>query len=580
MINEQMKIWVSFWFFSLLTFANTFAGVGSFTPITGSPFPSGASPASVAYSPIISGNLFAGIPNYNDASVTVYQVNQTNGVFSQVTSSPFMTGNLPAWLAFSPVLPGNLLFAAIVNFNDNNVSVYSVDPLTGFFTPVAGSPFSDGTNNTSAPYGVAFSPLLESGKLFAAVTNTDKDTVSVFEVNQTTGFFTPVTGSPFATGSGPYIGSFSPVVSGGLFAAVPNYNDGNVSVYSVDQNSGYFTEIANSPFNAGTNPYDISYSPIVDGNLFAAVANDTSNNISVYSVDQATGAFLSNVTGSPFSAGAGTIGTNAVTFSPLISGTLFAAAANFSSNNISVYTVNTNTGVFTPVSGSPFASGSEPDGIAFSPLLTGGLFAATANYGSNNSTVYQVTLLSLTPQVMNVDPSQGIVCGNASVTITGTNFTGATAVYFGNIPAISFSVISDSQIIAVSPVEPAGTVDISVVTPSGISTNTPADQYIYLAIGTPREPQNCKGVINKRKRSEMASLKISWDRSPSGYVSFYRVYKDDCIVGIIPANNPLVYCTCICSRCDACGYSITAVNCANQESPHARVWKVHKTRCR
>jgi hypothetical protein len=37
------------------------------------------------------------------------------------------------------------------------------------------------------------------------------------------------------------------------------------------------------------------------------------------------------------------------------------------------------------------------------------------------------------------------------VTITGTNFTGATAVRFGAINAASFTVDSDTQITAVSP---------------------------------------------------------------------------------------------------------------------------------
>ena len=41
--------------------------------------------------------------------------------------------------------------------------------------------------------------------------------------------------------------------------------------------------------------------------------------------------------------------------------------------------------------------------------------------------------------------------GGTSVTITGTNFTGATAVTFGGIAATSFTVNSATQITAVAP---------------------------------------------------------------------------------------------------------------------------------
>ena len=59
--------------------------------------------------------------------------------------------------------------------------------------------------------------------------------------------------------------------------------------------------------------------------------------------------------------------------------------------------------------------------------------------------------------------------GGATVTINGTNFTGATAVSFGGIAAASFNVISATQIDAV--VSAGGTSgNIQVTTPGGIAT--------------------------------------------------------------------------------------------------------------
>lgn len=55
------------------------------------------------------------------------------------------------------------------------------------------------------------------------------------------------------------------------------------------------------------------------------------------------------------------------------------------------------------------------------------------------------------PVVTNVSPNTGPYAGGTSVTITGTNFTGATAVSFGGIPAASFTVVNDTTITATTP---------------------------------------------------------------------------------------------------------------------------------
>jgi hypothetical protein len=66
------------------------------------------------------------------------------------------------------------------------------------------------------------------------------------------------------------------------------------------------------------------------------------------------------------------------------------------------------------------------------------------------------------------------------VTITGTGFTGATAVKFGSISAKSFTVSSPTSITAVSPkVKGTGTVDVTVTTPAGSSPTSPADQFTF-----------------------------------------------------------------------------------------------------
>ena len=87
-------------------------------------------------------------------------------------------------------------------------------------------------------------------------------------------------------------------------------------------------------------------------------------------------------------------------------------------------------------------------------------------------------VVSTGPVVTSVSPTSGTLFGGTSVTINGTNFTGATAVRFGDTDAASFVVNSDTRITAVSPAG-WGTVDLTVTTPSGTSAAVAADQYTY-----------------------------------------------------------------------------------------------------
>ena len=70
------------------------------------------------------------------------------------------------------------------------------------------------------------------------------------------------------------------------------------------------------------------------------------------------------------------------------------------------------------------------------------------------------------------------------MTITGTGFTGATAVDFGTTAATNLTVVSDTTITADSPAG-TGTVDVTVTTPAGTSPTSPADQFTFVAAAAP-----------------------------------------------------------------------------------------------
>jgi IPT/TIG domain len=95
---------------------------------------------------------------------------------------------------------------------------------------------------------------------------------------------------------------------------------------------------------------------------------------------------------------------------------------------------------------------------------------------------FQNTAIDIDPTISAVNPSSGDYGGGISVTITGANFTGATAVKFGVNNAASFTVNSATQITAVAPAG-AGVVDVRVTTPlGGASSIVAADQFTYTVV--------------------------------------------------------------------------------------------------
>ncbi|CAD6556740.1 hypothetical protein LMG27952_06182 [Paraburkholderia hiiakae] len=88
------------------------------------------------------------------------------------------------------------------------------------------------------------------------------------------------------------------------------------------------------------------------------------------------------------------------------------------------------------------------------------------------------------PTVTSVSPNSGPRGGGTAITITGTNFTGTTAVMFGATPATSFTFLSATQIVAGSPSAATGTVDITVTNANGTSATTVADQFTYYGAPT------------------------------------------------------------------------------------------------
>lgn len=81
------------------------------------------------------------------------------------------------------------------------------------------------------------------------------------------------------------------------------------------------------------------------------------------------------------------------------------------------------------------------------------------------------------PTVTAINPTSGDKAGGTTVTITGTNFGGATSVLFGDQPATHVAVVNSTTITAVTPAHAPAAVPVKVTT-NGLTLTLPT-QYTY-----------------------------------------------------------------------------------------------------
>ena len=153
-------------------------GDGTFTEVKGSPFalPSTATGPVAMTVADFNGD---GIPdlaivNQTTQNVTILQGNG-NGTFTEFTKSPIAVGKLPVAITSGTLGGSNGPALAIVNQQDNTVSVYLGNG-DGTFVAASQSPLATDTT----PSGVAIADLAQSSTGGIAVTNTGVGTVTVF----------------------------------------------------------------------------------------------------------------------------------------------------------------------------------------------------------------------------------------------------------------------------------------------------------------------------------------------------------------------------------------------------------------
>jgi hypothetical protein len=91
---------------------------------------------------------------------------------------------------------------------------------------------------------------------------------------------------------------------------------------------------------------------------------------------------------------------------------------------------------------------------------------------------YQAPPSSSAPTVTGISPVSGPEGGGTVVTVSGTDFVGATKVEFGSAAGTNLTIDSATQLRVTSPAG-TGTVDVRVTTPSGTSPVLTEDKFTY-----------------------------------------------------------------------------------------------------
>ena len=203
---------------------------------------------------------------------------------------------------------------------------------------------------------------------FAYVANNQDDTVSIFAIR---GYRLQAVGYVYTgSGSNPRAVVVTPSQA---FLYVAESNAG-IAGYAINNINGGLTPVPGSPFVTGS-MFSVAMHP--SGKFLVGVSG---TGVTIYAIDPGSGSLTSIQTvsgGSPVSAAIDPTGT-------------FLFTANVNSNNVSAFTINQNTGILTPVAGSPFPAGPSPQSVAIQHgkflYVTNGNDASVSAYAINTKT--------------------------------------------------------------------------------------------------------------------------------------------------------------------------------------------------
>jgi 6-phosphogluconolactonase len=232
-------------------------------------------------------------------------------------------------------------FAYVPNAGASTISAYSINA-QGQLAPLAVSPIA--VSGSKQLYETKIDP---TGQFLYVVDNTSPGGIYAFAIQSDGSLLALNAGLPYPTGNAPQSLAFDAT---GAFLYVLNLTDNSISAFSLNQSTGVLSTLATYPI-VETNPNPQAEQIVRAGN-FLYVAESATNSVQVFSIAASTGLLTQGVTGSPFATDTGPYSLAA---NPSGSVLYTANRGATAAGSISAFTVNSSTGMLTPVTAQPLA---------------------------------------------------------------------------------------------------------------------------------------------------------------------------------------------------------------------------------
>jgi 6-phosphogluconolactonase (cycloisomerase 2 family) len=325
---------------------------------------------------------FLYVPNSDSNDVSAYSINASTGALTEIAGSPFGADQMPALATADPA--GQFLYV----INQGNpivspaISSYAIGA-NGALTENQASPFPVTTGLPPPSPALFNKPIVHSSGKYVYLTNAVMNGMLYGASADATGTLTELPGMPQRVGDIAGYGVFDPT---GTFLYVPHdsfnftTDKGGVAIFKLNPNSGVLT----SQGEVATNATRAFFATLTPSGKFLLVANQFSSTntspgrIAVFALDASSG-IPTPVAGSPFATG----GITSVVVAHPTKNFVYANSAVGAdlTASITAFKIDPDTGVLTPVTGSPFATGGQnPSFVRIDPT---GRFLYVANRDSD-----------------------------------------------------------------------------------------------------------------------------------------------------------------------------------------------------